>query len=166
VLQQFFAYLTTELRAAGPVLSADLFGLTTVRKDDLGIGQVVEDALLFFDVVAPMVYPSHYARGFLGYKNPAAHPYEVVSYSLIQAQRRRQSLVEAIAAIDEGDERHGAAYQIGQIRPWLQAFDLGAPYPPRTIRTQIQAVSDVGLSAGWLLWSPSNRYQPASFKSQ
>jgi hypothetical protein len=166
VLQQFFAYLTTELRAAGPVLSADLFGLTTVREDDLGIGQVVEDALLFFDVVAPMVYPSHYARGFLGYKNPAAHPYEVVSYSLIQAQRRRQSLVEAIAAIDEGDEGHGAAYQIGQIRPWLQAFDLGAPYPPRTIRTQMQAVSDAGLSAGWLLWSPSNRYQPASFKSQ
>lgn len=166
VLQQFFAYLNTELREAGPVLSADLFGLTTVREDDLGIGQVVEDALLFFNVVAPMVYPSHYARGFLGYKNPAAHPYEVVSYSLAQAQRRRQSLIEAIAAFDEGEERRGAAYQIGQIRPWLQAFDLGAPYPPRAIRSQMQAVSDAGLSAGWLLWSPSNRYHAASFKSQ
>ena len=166
VLQQFFAYLTTELREAGPVLSADLFGLTTVRQDDLGIGQVVEDALLFFDVVAPMVYPSHYARGFLGYKNPAAHPYEVVSYSLAQAQKRRQVLAEAIAALDEGDERQDAAYQIGQIRPWLQAFDLGAPYPPRAIRSQMQAVADAGLSVGWLLWSPSNRYHPASFKSQ
>lgn len=166
VLQRFFAYLTSELREAGPVLSADLFGLTTVREDDLGIGQVIEDALVFFDVIAPMVYPSHYARGFLGYKNPAAHPYEVVSYSLTQAVRRRQRLAGTIATLYEGNERQGGAYMVGQIRPWLQAFDLGAPYPPRTIRSQIQAVSDAGLSAGWLLWSPSNRYHSASLNSE
>ncbi len=165
VLQQFFAFLTGELRDAGPVLSVDLFGLTTVRPDDLGIGQVIEDALLFFDVVAPMVYPSHYARGFLAYKNPAAHPYEVVAYSLTQAVRRRQRLREAIAALEDGSGRPEAADQIGQLRPWLQAFDLGAPYPPRAIRSQMQAVSDAGLSSGWLLWSPSNRYHPASLQS-
>ena len=166
VLQQFFAYLTSELRDAGPVLSADLFGLATVREDDLGIGQVIEDALLYFDVVAPMVYPSHYARGFLGYKNPAAHPYEVVIYSLREAALRRQRLAKTLAGLLEESDVHAGAYAIGQIRPWLQGFNLGAPYPPRAIRSQIQAVSDAGLSAGWLLWSPSNRYHSASFESE
>src|SRR3970282_71770 len=36
VLQEFFAYLTAELRDAGPVLSAHLFGLATVRGGDPG----------------------------------------------------------------------------------------------------------------------------------
>ena len=164
-LQQFFAYLTAELRDAGPVLSADLFGLATVREDDLGIGQVLEDALLHFDVVAPMVYPSHYARGFLGYGNPAAHPYEVIVYSLNRAVLRRQRLAKTLAALSAESER-GGTHPLGQIRPWLQAFDLGAPYPPSAVRREMQAVLDAGLRSGWLLWSPSNRYQAAVFQRE
>jgi hypothetical protein len=166
VLQEFFAYLTTGLRDAGPVLSADLFGLATVREDDLGIGQVVEDALLHFDVVAPMVYPSHYARGFLGYRNPAAHPYEVVLYSLRRAVERRTRLAGGAGLPRPGSSQPTGPPAIGQIRPWLQAFDLGAPYPPQAVRRQIQAVADAGLAAGWLIWNPANRYQPASFKPE
>lgn len=161
VLQRFFAYLSAELRPAGPVLSADLFGLATVRPDDLGIGQILEDALLQFDVVSPMVYPSHYARGFLGYRNPAAYPYEVVHYSLSRAAARRHRLIDDLRAFaeDGGD----AGITVGSIRPWLQAFDLGAAYPPAAVRRQIQAVGDAGLTAGWLVWNPGNRYLAASF---
>jgi len=63
-------------------ISADLFGLATVNNDDLGIGQIIQSAYEYFDYVCPMVYPSHYAAGFIGYKNPADYPYQVISYSL------------------------------------------------------------------------------------
>lgn len=162
VIQRFFEALTTALRPTGKHLSADLFGLTTVRHDDLGIGQVLEDALLYFDVVSPMVYPSHYARGFLGYQNPASHPYDVVHYSLARATSRRGQMARSLAMLDAG----GEAGSIAQIRPWLQAFDLGAPYPPQVIRRQMEAVRDAGLRHGWYLWSPSNRYRPANFERE
>jgi len=163
VIGRFFAYLTGHLRPTGAVLSADLFGLATVRPDDLGIGQVIEDAFLYFDYISPMVYPSHYARGFMRFANPAAHPYEVVRYSLLEAQRRRAEFVGMLAMMSAGD---GIAPtdRIAKIRPWLQAFDLGAPYPPAVIRTQMDAVSDAGLTSGWYLWNPSNRYPAATFE--
>ncbi|MDR7402002.1 MAG: putative glycoside hydrolase [Armatimonadota bacterium] len=160
VLRRFFGYLTSALRPTGVVLSADVFGLVTVRPDDLGVGQVLEDVLPYFDYVAPMVYPSHYARGFLGLANPAAHPYQVVHYSLSAAQRRRQALAAALIP-DPPQDPPGPA--LARIRPWLQGFDLGAPYPPAVIRRQMDAASDAGLTWGWYLWNPSNRYLQATF---
>ncbi|MDO8515926.1 MAG: putative glycoside hydrolase, partial [bacterium] len=59
VIAQFFNYLRARLGDAR--ISADLFGLATINRDDLGIGQVIEDAYAAFDDVAPMTYPSHYA---------------------------------------------------------------------------------------------------------
>jgi hypothetical protein len=66
VLKNFFAYITSSLRREKPdvVLSADLFGMTTTNYDDLGIGQVLEKTLPYFDYVSPMVYPSHYPATF------------------------------------------------------------------------------------------------------
>jgi len=165
VLRRFFEYLTTQLRPTGTVLSADLFGLATVRPDDLGIGQVIEDAFLYFDYISPMVYPSHYARGFMQFSNPAAHPYEVVRYSLTRALERRDQFARTLAAIPEGADV-SAVTRIAKIRPWLQAFDLGAPYPPPVIRRQIDAVYDTGLMSGWYLWNPSNRYQVETFERE
>ena len=167
VIRRFFEFLATELRPTGKQLSADVFGLVTIKGDDLGIGQVLEDAFLYFDFVSPMVYPSHYARGFLQFKNPAAHPYEVVRYSLERALWRRARLAEMIGGltIDSfSQEPLHPSEHLARVRPWLQAFDLGAPYPPEVIRTQMRAVYDTGLQYGWYLWSPSNKYQPASFE--
>jgi hypothetical protein len=163
VIRRFFEYLTTELRPTGAVLSADLFGLATVRPDDLGVGQVIEDAFLYFDYISPMVYPSHYAHGFLQFANPADHPYEVVRYSLARAERRRAAYARMLGSIASGIETLYPIDRIAKIRPWLQAFDLGAPYPPPVIHRQIEAVRDAGLTTGWFLWSPSNQYQPATF---
>lgn len=164
VIRRFFAYLTGQLRPTGVVLSADLFGLATVRPDDLGIGQVIEDAFLYFDYVSPMVYPSHYARGFMQFANPAAHPYDVVHYSLARAQQRRAQFARMLAAIPAGSGTLASIDRLAKIRPWLQAFDLGAAYPPPVIRTQMDAVQDAGLTSGWYLWNPSNRYQAATFE--
>lgn len=167
VIRQFFAFLAAELRPTGRHLSADLFGLATVKRDDLGIGQVIEDAFLYFDFISPMVYPSHFARGFLRYGNPAAYPYEVVAYSLERAVMRQEQFLDSIAGLTEAvvpEQLPDRALRIANIRPWLQAFDLGAPYPPAVIRREIRAVYDAGLTHGWYLWNPSNRYQPASFE--
>ena len=73
-------YLDQKLRKReNPIpISVDLFGMTTTNTDDLGIGQVLEKALPYFDYVAPMVYPSHYPDTWNGFANPAEHPYDVV----------------------------------------------------------------------------------------
>ncbi len=155
VIKNFFKYLREELGEAR--LSADLFGLAAVNKDDLGIGQVIENAYLYFDYVCPMIYPSHYASGFLGYKNPAAYPYEVIKYSLERAQDR----LHALARSTSTEVRPRA-----KLRPWIQVFDLGAKYDHQMIVKQTKAVEDVlktsssDAFAGWLYWDPKNTYLP------
>lgn len=163
VIKGFFEYLATELKPTKKILSADLFGLATVQKDDLGIGQVIEDAFPYFDYISPMVYPSHYAAGFLGYKNPAAYPYEIVHYSLENAEGRRKNFAE-IFTTTTPDLNIKKPEKIAKIRPWLQVFDLGATYTPDMVRKQIQAVYDAGLDRGWYLWNPSNVYSPAALE--
>jgi len=143
VLREFFSYLNRELKNDGITISADLFGMTTTNTDDLNIGQVLEDALSRFDYVAPMVYPSHYPPGFIGFLNPAEKPYEVVKYSMDEAVKR-------------------ASTTSLKLRPWLQDFNLGALYTADMVRTQIQAVYDSGLNS-WMLWNASNRYTKEAF---
>ncbi len=147
ILKNFFKYLSDNLRPLGIRISVDLFGLAAINKDDLGIGQVLETAIPYFDFVCPMVYPSHYAKGFLGFNNPAEYPYEVVKYSLRTAQGR----------IDDFKKKN-PDINLAKIRPWLQDFDLGATYDEKMIRLQKKAVYDVGLDAGWFLWDPKNQY--------
>jgi len=148
VLQEFFVYLSNNLKNTGLFLSADLFGMVTTNDDDLNIGQILEYALPFFDYICPMVYPSHYPSGFIGLKNPAAHPYEVIKYSMDSAVEKTLK----------------AGYSSDKLRPWLQDFDLGADYDAVKVRAQIQATYDAGLDS-WLLWSASNRYtKDALFK--
>ena len=142
-MEKFFAYLKTNLSDISTPLSADLFGMVTVNTDDLNIGQVLERAEPYFDYIAPMVYPSHYPKGYNNYKNPATMPYEIVKTAMETASWR------LIAA-------SSTPYK---LRPWLQDFDLGAVYDASMVRKQKQAVYDAGLT-GWMLWDASNQYTP------
>jgi hypothetical protein len=143
---RFFAYMDKELRGAGIPISVDVFGFTTWHQTDLGIGQWYADALSHFDFVSPMVYPSHYPAGTLGFKNPAAQPYAIVADSL----KKGNQVVAQLA----NDPAHP---KIGAQRPWLQAFNLGAVYTPAMITAQIKAARDAG-SSGFLLWNAANKY--------
>lgn len=179
-LEAFFAYLHDELsspeRYAGarhtghgreeatPYLSADLFGYTTVLTNDLGIGQVQERAMPYFDFIAPMVYPSHYNKGFAGLANPNSDPYTVVYTSMAEAARRAAATTTTLAAFVH--ERIGTttpavyekpAHDIQKLRPWLQDFDYGGTYDVAEVRAQIQATYDAGLTS-WMMWDPANRY--------
>ncbi|MEK7622064.1 MAG: putative glycoside hydrolase [Patescibacteria group bacterium] len=148
VLKRFYAHLSQELSPLRIPLSVDLFGLTTTSLDDLGIGQVLLDAAPYFDYIAPMVYPSHFATGFLGFSKPATKPYEVVNYAMTEASKR-------LLTASSTPVRHLVGSN--QLRPWLQDFDLGADYTAAMVRAQIQATYDAGLTS-WMLWSPSNHY--------
>ena len=150
VIKEFFKYLHQELPDVK--LSADLFGLSTISSDDLGVGQIIEDAFEYFDYVCPMVYPSHYAKGFLGYQNPADYPYEVVKNSMENAFKR-------LSASQDLQKRNA------QLRPWLQDFNLGAIYNAEMVRSEIKAVYDAAEEnfKGFMIWNPSNIYTREAF---
>jgi hypothetical protein len=141
VMKEFFSYLYENLKDEPAYISGDLFGFTTERDDDMNIGQVLEDAVLYFDYVCPMVYPSHYPSGYLNLTNPAANPYEVISHSIAKG-------IESMTTVTEPRAK---------IRPWLQAFNMGAIYTPTMIDLQIQASSENG-GYGYLLWNARNVY--------
>lgn len=164
IISGFFKYLRESL--AETKISADIFGLVTINKDDLGIGQVLEDVYKYFDFICPMVYPSHYYSGTLNFTNPAEHPYEVVKYSIDEAVKRLanfEALEVSKNATSTAIETPSVAIKpqiMPKIRPWLQDFNLGAVYTLEMVRAQIKAVSDsLGQRYnGFMLWNPSNKY--------
>ncbi len=147
IIRKFSEYSKNKLKKYNPnvKLSLDIFGYTFLRGNGLGIGQKLPYMLDNFDYVYPMVYPSHFGPGNFGFTNPADYPYEVVNLTL---QQGLNSL---------GDKKEEARKK---IRPWIQVFDLGAKYTPDMIEAQIKATYDVlGFeNTGWLMWSPSNKY--------
>jgi len=174
VIASYFAFLRQSF--AGERISADLFGLSTVNNDDLGIGQVIQSAYENFDYVSPMVYPSHYATGFLGYKYPAAYPYQVIAYSLQHGLAKLLAMGTPANASSTVSSLRGASFDLGRIpstklRPWLQDFNLGPAGAPGTVYTasmveqEKQAVYDTLNTAtssayygGWMLWDAANNY--------
>jgi hypothetical protein len=150
VIKEFFSHLRDNL--TGIIISADLFGLATINNGDLGIGQTIEDAYENFDYVSPMVYPSHYASGFIGYKNPADYPYEVVKYSIKKAVIKLEEFNKLQEIEPEAEDK-----KLAKIRPWLQAFDMGAIYDSDKVKAQIKASNESG-GVGWILWNASNNY--------
>lgn len=141
IIKNFFAYLHQNLKNEPAYLSVDLFGLTTIRTDDMFIGQVIEDAGPFVDYICPMVYPSHYPNGYNNFANPADHPYEIIYEAVDTANFRLNQVIRNKA----------------KLRPWLQDFDLGAEYDSYMINEEIKAVED-GKGAGWLMWNSRNEY--------
>lgn len=136
------AILRERTRALGVPFTIDVFGLTTSARGDMGIGQVWEDLVGSADAVLPMVYPSHYNHGEYGFARPNAEPYGVIHRALKDGIARSQKMNSPTA----------------EIRPYLQAFTLGAPqYGPEHVRAQIKAAADLGVTS-WVLWNPRSVY--------
>lgn len=171
-LEKFFAFLNKEVKSFDtshhgghtPVMSADLFGYTAVLTDDLGIGQQLERALPYFDYIAPMVYPSHYNKGFAGVANPNNDPYKVVYTSMVEAVRRAIATSTPVAGLTQ--VRIGTStpalytkpiHDKLKLRPWLQDFDYGKDYTAQDILDQTRATYDAGLTS-WFFWDPANKY--------
>lgn len=187
-LGTFFEYVSRELKDAH--ISADLFGLSAVETGDMGIGQKFETALPHFVTIAPMFYPSHYHSGFVGFREPALHPYEVVRASVDSALGRMRNALSPKRATSTPLVSAFPSRAV-YLRPWLQDFDLGGTYDATRVRDEIEAVYDAFLGrkrgsntastsplatpsfscgedvrsefyGGWMLWSPENVYTKAA----
>ena len=128
----FLAEARRLLHPMGCAVNAAVFGIVVSSADDQGIGQRPEEISVEVDVLSPMVYPSHYSDGWLGFSDPNDHPYDVTA----------DALDEAMARIAE----------TSTLRPWLQAFW----WTPQQIRRSIDAAEDREL--GWMLWNVRSNY--------
>jgi hypothetical protein len=143
----FLQYARERLDEVGAQSTADVFGVTTTARRDVGIGQVWETFIDVVDAALPMVYPSHYWEGSFGYTVPNARPYEVVRH-----------------AVSDALERSARVEGAGLTRPWLQDFSLGEPaYSGAEVRAQIQGTYDAG-AREWILWNPGSRYTEAALE--
>jgi len=132
VIEGFLSEAHDRVHAAGCAVSADVFGIVVSAENDQGIGQRPEELSRHLDAFSPMVYPSHYSNGWLGFDDPNDHPYDVTA-----------------DAIDDAAER----IEPGVIlRPWLQAFW----WTNEEIRRSIQAAEDLGV--GWILWNAVSNF--------
>jgi hypothetical protein len=168
MMRRFYAYLGKEMKERKIPISADLFGMTTTNTDDLNIGQILEHALMHFDYVAPMVYPSHYPPNFNGWKDPNMVPYEIIHFSMGRAVERA-NLLEAQEAGYIASTTTPPFVPTGKyaqkLRPWIQDFDYGKEYTLADVRAQIKATYDVGLNS-WMSWDPSNKYTKDAYLSE
>jgi hypothetical protein len=135
-IEGFLEAARARVHAGGCAVSADVFAIVVSASNDQGIGQRPEELTRHLDAFSPMVYPSHYSPGWLGFDDPNEHPYDVTSDAIQDAQERIEPGVV--------------------LRPWLQAFW----WTNEQIRTSIQAAEDLGV--GWILWNAVSNFDRAA----
>lgn len=136
VIPAFAKFIRDKVKARGAQFSADIFGIISSSKSDQGIGQELEKIAEPFDVISPMVYPSHFAKGEYGIPDPNRSPYAILKKSLGDYRKRLPNKA---------------------VRPWLQDFSLGYHYGPEEVKAQIKAARELGYNE-FLLWNAGNRY--------
>ncbi len=138
------------IHLAGAAVSADLFGVISVRHDnDQGIGQSLEQLAPHLDYVSPMLYPSGWSTGWFNLAYPPAHPGKVIRDST-------DATIDLVASVSRA-----------HVRPWLQDFPdygyRGLHYGREEVTAQIEAARDAGAN-GFMLWDAALAYEVQSLK--
>ncbi len=136
------------LRTTNTFLSLDVFGYSLWREDDAdGIGQQYNNLAMISDYICPMVYPTHFSAGEMGFPDPGAKPKEIIEQSGKIANKLEQKL-----------------NLVAKYRPWLEDFDKTwgpkanqVKTSPERVKVQIVAADSLGAS-GWTLWNPNGKY--------
>ena len=141
----------------GIPVSADIFGIVlSSETDGEYLGQDWSSiGLTGVSVLAPMVYPSHYALNTVlnevFFEMPDFHPHDVVYNALMHGKP---------AADAEG---------FSAVRPYLQAFTASyitpgtwQTYDYGKINDQIRAVYDAGYEE-WILWNATVQYPDGAY---
>ncbi len=146
----FVKYACENLKPLGVFVSVDVFGVVMSSSVDASaVGQNYAEMASYLDYICPMVYPSHYSRGYYNIPVPDADPHALIYKAMLDSKK--------ILAVNVAKGR------CAQVRPWLQAFtaswvsghiDYGGP----EVRAQIEATYEAGYEAGWELWNASGRY--------
>jgi hypothetical protein len=145
VIRSFVHEVHEVTRARHVPLSLDVFGVIALGKrvDIDALGQEMSVLASECEALSPMVYPSHYAKGFYGFDEPGAHP-ELIAVGT-------KGSLEQVANVP-----HAAI-----IRPWLQDMNYESPgFGPEYVRQEIKSAVGAG-GTGWLLWNPSQDYSDA-----
>ncbi len=131
------------LADTGALLATDIFGIIAwnVPADVRSTGQDMKLVAQQVDVICPMLYASHFNKGFDGFAEPGREGYHFV-------EKGTRLIHELI----------GADTARVTIRPYIQAFGWRTPnYSPQYVRDQIRAVYDGG-GSGYLFWNAGNKY--------
>ena len=131
-IKAFLTEARDRLHPMGCAVGAAVFAIVFSSLDDQGIGQRPEDLSGIVDVISPMIYPSHYSAGWLGFDDPNDHPGAVTA----------DALDDGMPRVDGGT----------LVRPWLQAFW----WTNAQILESIQAAQRRGV--GWMLWNAVGNY--------
>jgi hypothetical protein len=143
VIAGFVGRVHEHTHAVGVPLSLDIFGVVAFQRaeDVRATGQDLTKLGPIVEAVSPMVYPSHFAEGTLGYAAPGDHP-DVVGYGTKQA-------VEVL-------KKSGLAIA---VRPWIQAFSWRASdYDQTYVFREIESAR-AAAGTGWLAWNAGGYYR-------
>ena len=135
-IESFLEEARAAINPLGCAVSADVFAIVMSTPDDQGIGQKPEGLSRHLDAISPMIYPSHYGNGWLGFDDPNEHNAEVTA-----------------DALDDGAPR---LTNPALMRPWLQAFYYNAS----EILEGINEAEKRGF--GWMLWNVNGNYDLAA----
>lgn len=133
------AYLMT--RFSDVHTSIDIFGIVAWGEevDIRQTGQRMSRMAPFVDIISPMLYPSHFNKGFDGFDSPADEGYHFY--------------YEGAKRVLELSDKPGLV-----VRPWLQAFRWRVTnYNEDYIRRQIRG-NYAGGGRGWMMWNAGNDY--------
>jgi hypothetical protein len=142
IIANFVRRVHAVTKPAGVMLSLDLFGVTaTGSRDDIEkLGQDIAVVGKEADVIMPMVYPSHYDKGYNGWSSPGDHP-EIVGIGTKAAVKQLKQ-----------------AKALTIVRSWLQAFPWRVTtYGARYVVSEAKSAEANG-SVGWAMWSPGCEY--------
>ena len=142
IIRDFVKRVRAVTQAAGAYLSLDFFGVaaTGERYDIDRLGQDIATVAPEADAISLMTYPSHYGKGYMGFKNPADHPEIIGIGNKMQLAQLKPTGAKTI------------------FRTWLQAFPLGVTrYNSQYLLAQAKSAETSG-GHGWLMWSPGCEY--------
>lgn len=141
-ITEFLQTANEALRPHNVYTSVDTYGYVCWNNDDTNIGHTINSLAEHCDYIAPMLYPSGFNAGIMGFKDPTNHPYAIINASINEALKK--SDVSA-----------------ARFRPWLQSFkDYGFDrkfFRSKELSEQIKGAEDASCN-GWMLWNPSSRF--------
>jgi hypothetical protein len=142
-MKAFVARVHEATEARKIPLSLDVFGVAATGdpSDIEALGQNLGVIGPEAEALSPMIYPSHYAKGWHGFDEPGNHP-EIVGIGTRGAVDRLKA--------DKVSKTI--------VRPWLQAMSYkSSVFGPKYIADEIKS-AETGGAVGWLMWDPQNSY--------
>ena len=155
IITQFTKYACNRLKPLGVYVSASVYGAVVRSSIDAArVGQDYTEMSRYLDYICPMVYPSHYAKGYAGITVPDAEPYKLISK-------------EMNASVSKLNKLKSQQDTYAECRPWLQAFTASwvkghISYTGDVVREQVYATYDAGYTS-WFLWNASGKYVEGCF---